>query len=303
MDLIIAIGGRVMDFVIKFMSHYWQFYKDSYPLLIFYFSLPVLFFLIEILLYGWEQSSLKKILKPNGSELNDIVGFIFVQTRINEILGYGLLLGVALYIPKGVRSVFGYNLIQNISSPWIQALIAFFVIDFLAYWIHRLEHWYRPFWEMHKYHHASTSFNFLSAHRTHPISNVSLKRIIQAIPIAIMGTPVVSYLFVLIAKRVLVLLQHSELHWDFGWVGRYIILSPAAHRVHHAVDEKYYNKNFGFILIIWDRIFGTWSEPDLSSKPVIGLVDNQLNHPNYFVNIFHSSKIALQHLIGRTKNN
>lgn len=299
LEILEKIGDKIWKFLVKFFSHYVDYYTESYELLIFFFLLPIAFLLLEIVLRGWKHSSLKKILSPNGSELNDIVGFIFVQTKINEILGYGLLLGMALYIPKGIRAVFGYNLIQNVSSPYLQALIAFLMIDFLAYWIHRLEHWFPAFWEMHKYHHASTSFNFFSAHRTHPISNISLKRILQALPMAMMGAPMQSYIIILIFKRILVMLQHSEFHWGFGWVGRYVLLSPAAHRLHHALEEKFYNKNFGFILIVWDRLFGTWAEPDMTHKPEIGLENNQLNHPNYFVNIFESSKLALFQLMGR----
>lgn len=303
MDFVEVMFWKMREFVIKFFSHYWNYYSESYGLIAFYFLLPVFFFVFEILLVGWESSSFKKILKPNGSVMNDIVGFIFVQTRINEILGYGMLLGIALYVPKAIRKIFGYDLINNIDSHYLQALVAFLMIDFLAYWVHRLEHWYGPFWEMHKYHHASTSFNFLSAHRTHPLSNISIKRLLQAVPLAIMGTAVESYMMVLILRRTLVLLQHSEFHWGFGWVGKYILLSPAAHRLHHSIDKKDYDKNFGFILIVWDRIFGTWAEPNLAKKPVIGLVNNQLNHPNYFVNIFNSSKIALLQLIGRSNGN
>jgi len=62
-------------------------------------------------------------------------------------------------------------------------------------------------------------------------------------------------------------LVHSNLTTDYGWIGRWLLVSPRMHRLHHATDPKYYNKNFTFDLVLWDRLFGSYGNLRSRSDP------------------------------------
>ncbi|UXX80815.1 sterol desaturase family protein [Reichenbachiella carrageenanivorans] len=282
----------VVNFVEKFIDHYLTYFTDSYELILMFILIPLVLIVGERLTVGWKDSSMRRLWEPDDNAKNDWAGFLFRYSMLNEILGYGLLLGIALYIPKEIRFYFGYNLVQQIPLPIVQAVMFFIVVDFSDYWIHRLEHKSEVLWEMHKMHHAPTRFNVISGLRTNPLSDVSIKRILYALPLAIAGSPVETYIGVYLLRNVMLSIQHSEFKWSLGWFGRYVLISPVAHRIHHSVEEEHFNRNLGTVLVWWDKLFGTWYEPDPNNLPRIGVEGNDLNHPNYLVNIYRSMKAA-----------
>ncbi|UXP32660.1 sterol desaturase family protein [Reichenbachiella agarivorans] len=245
---------------------------------------------------------MKRLLVLDNSAKNDWTGFVFRYTMINEILGYGLLLGVALFIPKEIRFYFGFDLIRLIPYSLIQVIVVFVLIDFLDYWVHRIEHTSTVLWEMHKMHHAPNRFNIISGLRTNPISDVSIKRILYALPLAIAGSPVETYIGVQLIRNIMLSLQHSELKWNLGWIGKYLLISPMAHRIHHSVEREHFNKNLGTIFVWWDKFFGTWYEPQCDYVPEIGVEGDELNHPNYLVNIYRSTMASLEKLLAEINN-
>lgn len=273
-------------FIENVWNHYYKVFYTSYDLLILYFSLPLLVMIIELICVGWHTSSFRKLGQPSVSLKNDIVSFFLFNTKLHEILGYGMLLGLALHLPQSLRDLFGYNLLQAVPNIYIQAILFFIVSDFLDYLIHRVEHKSGIFWQLHKYHHSCEEFTVLTAHRSHPLTEVSIKRLIKAIPLAVMGMPMQTFLLFVITTRILSFLQHSQLNWSFGWVGRYILISPIAHRIHHSVEEQHFNKNYGGFLVWWDKIFGTWMDGDCKQIEAIGIKNNNLAQSNYFKNIY-----------------
>ncbi|MEO9965301.1 MAG: sterol desaturase family protein [Reichenbachiella sp.] len=294
--MVSEVMSAIEEFLLKFWNHYLEFYTNSYEWILLSVSIPFTIILLEILLSGWQKSSLRRLLHPNGSALNDWICFILVQSRIHEIFGYGLLLGIAWYIPKQIKVLLGYDLIRSIPYPFVQVIIAFIIVDFLDYWAHRFEHRSSALWEMHKFHHSPTEFNIISAKRVHPILDVSFKRLIYAVPFAIFGSPVITFIGFIYLRAIMSSIQHSEFKWNLGWVGKYVLISPMAHRIHHSVQEEHFDKNLGTILVWWDKLFGTWFEPDSGQHPEIGVEDNRLNHPNYFVNIYRSTHSAFRKL-------
>ena len=154
----------------------------------------------------------------------------------------------------------------EISSGWITFVIAFIVLDFAGYWVHRISHEYNIFWNNHIIHHSSEEFNLACALRQ-SISSVVRIFGIFLLPAAILGVP----------QEVISVVAPLHLFAQFWYHTRHInrmgflekiIVTPSHHRVHHAINPIYLDKNYGQIFIIWDRIFGTYQE-ELSDVPAV----------------------------------
>ena len=149
------------------------------------------------------------------------------------------------------------------------------IADFLYYWEHRAEHSIRFFWAYHNVHHSSTEYNLTTALRLSWLEVYFLW--IFYIPMALMGF---HPLQILIAVQITALYQiwiHSQKIGRLGILEK-IINTPALHRVHHSSNPKYIDKNYGAIMIIWDRLFGTY-QPQ-TEDPIYGLTENiNTNNP------------------------
>ncbi|MEC5217160.1 alkylglycerol monooxygenase [Actimicrobium sp. GrIS 1.19] len=140
---------------------------------------------------------------------------------------------------------------------WYGWLIALVLYDFFDYWLHRVSHESAIFWAAHVVHHQSQCFNLSTALRQE--SFYPIMGWIFFIPMAIIGVP--PELFGIVGL-VVILYQfwiHTEHIGKLGWFDR-VFSSPSNHRVHHATNPRYLDKNYGAILIIWDRLFGTFEE-------------------------------------------
>jgi sterol desaturase/sphingolipid hydroxylase (fatty acid hydroxylase superfamily) len=156
--------------------------------------------------------------------------------------------------------------IFEISSDWITFVIAFIVLDFAGYWVHRISHEYNIFWNNHIIHHSSEEFNLACALRQ-SISSVVRIFGIFLLPAAILGVP----------QEVISVVAPLHLFAQFWYHTRHInrmgflekiIVTPSHHRVHHAINPIYLDKNYGQIFIIWDRIFGTYQD-ELNDVPAV----------------------------------
>ena len=160
--------------------------------------------------------------------------------------------------------------IIEIKATWLVWLLAFVFIDFAGYWNHRLNHKINIFWNQHVIHHSSEEFNLACALRQ-PISNLVGYFSILLLPAAILGVP---YKVIAILAPVHLFAQfwyHTKHIGKMGWL-EYIIVTPSQHRVHHAINPEYIDKNLGQILSIWDRIFGTFQEELDAVPPQYGVL-------------------------------
>ena len=155
----------------------------------------------------------------------------------------------------------------SFGTSFTTCIILFLLSDLIHYGIHYLEHKSRFFWAIHSVHHSSESYNFSVALRT-AHTNCLYKFFFYEAPLCLLGFD--AYQVLLIHGIILVcgFFQHTELIKKLGWL-EYFLNTPSHHRVHHASNEKYIDKNFGGILIIWDKMFGTFQVED--EKPVYGL--------------------------------
>ncbi|MEO1052292.1 MAG: sterol desaturase family protein [Bacteroidota bacterium] len=157
----------------------------------------------------------------------------------------------------------------EIESTWLVVLIGFIAKDFAGYWTHRVTHSVNCFWNRHIIHHSSEEFNLACALRQ-SISSIFGIFSIFLLPAALFGVP--SNVIAIIAPLHLFLQfwYHTQHIGKLGWL-EYIIVTPSQHRVHHAINPEYIDKNLGQIFCIWDRMFGTFQEEMDDVPPVYGI--------------------------------
>ncbi len=159
--------------------------------------------------------------------------------------------------------------IYKVQSSWLLYVIAFLALDFAGYWVHRLAHTVNFFWNNHIVHHSSEEFNLACALR----QSISVYFRIYAfllIPAAIFGVPQQVIAVVAPLHLFAQFWYHTQHINKMGWL-EYIIVTPAHHRVHHAINPEYLDKNYGQIFIFWDRMFGTFQEESPAIPAVYGV--------------------------------
>lgn len=153
---------------------------------------------------------------------------------------------------------------------------AFLLVDFVYYWLHRSSHRIRWLWATHGVHHSSTRFNLSAAYRlgwTDLLSGAWL----FALALVWLGLPPVVVIGALGLNLLFQFLLHTELVGRLGWL-EWLFNTPAHHRVHHALNASVRDRNFGGVLIVWDRLFGTFAEAPADEALCYGLVGREPSH-------------------------
>ena len=159
--------------------------------------------------------------------------------------------------------------LMEIKSSFLVYAVGFVAMDFAGYWSHRLNHSINIFWNNHVIHHSSEEFNLACALRQ-SISNIIGIYSLFLLPAALLGVP----------ANVINLLAPVHLFLQFWYHTRhvpklglleYVIITPSQHRVHHAINREYIDKNLGQIFPWWDRMFGTFQEELDDVPPVYGI--------------------------------
>lgn len=144
-------------------------------------------------------------------------------------------------------------------------LLAFVFYDFCYYWNHRIGHERNVFWASHVVHHQSEEYNLSTALRQ--TSTGFLLSWIFYLPMALAGVPPLVFLTVAALNLLYQFWVHTRHIPKLGWF-EWIFVSPSNHRVHHAQNPVYMDRNYGGVFIVWDRLFGTFQE-ELDEEPVI----------------------------------
>jgi alkylglycerol monooxygenase len=147
--------------------------------------------------------------------------------------------------------------------------IAFIALDFSGYWVHRLAHEINFFWNKHAIHHSSEEFNLACALRQSISSFVNIFTFFL-IPAAIFGVPPQVISVVAPLHLFAQFWYHTVYIGKLGFLEK-IIVTPSHHRVHHAINPQYLDKNHGQIFIFWDKLFGTFQEELSDVRPVYGI--------------------------------
>ncbi|WP_329742168.1 sterol desaturase family protein [Dyella sp. A6] len=147
---------------------------------------------------------------------------------------------------------------------WISGLLLY---DFLYYWLHRGGHRVALLWAAHVVHHQSERYNLTTALRQ--TGTGFLLGWVFYLPMALLGYPVAVFAVIALIDLLYQFWVHTEQIGRLGWFDR-VFCSPSNHRAHHAVNERYLDRNYGGILIVWDRLFGSFVEESDSDPPVYG---------------------------------
>ena len=223
---------------------------------------------VEILISNWQQKNYYKT-QDTLCTIGLLAGNIIVAFSIK-----GLILALHFYL-------YQYKIFElsGMLPLWLFWILTFVVIDLVFYIYHRMSHRIRFLWAIHLSHHSSEEMNFAVSFRQAwfgPISKIPFFMVLPLLgfdPTIIAAAGVMSTLWGIVG--------HTQIVGRLGFV-EWIFNTPSHHRVHHGSNKQYIDKNYGNLLIIWDRMFGTF-EPE-KEKVKFGLVNN--------VNTFNPTKIT-----------
>lgn len=148
---------------------------------------------------------------------------------------------------------------------WVIGLVLY---DFTYYWQHRMGHECNLLWASHVVHHSSEYFNLSTALRV-PSASMHLWTWLFALPLALLGIPPTVYAVAALLNLLYQFWIHTERIGKLGWFDRWFG-SPSNHRVHHGVNDPYLDKNYGGILMLWDRVFRTYEDERADEPPRFG---------------------------------
>jgi len=171
---------------------------------------------------------------------------------------------------------------------------AFILQDFLYYWFHRASHNIHWLWAAHVVHHSSTRLNFSTAFRqsiTYPIAGMWL----FWMPMIVLGFDPLTVFAVVALNLAYQFFVHTQAVGKLGWL-EYFFNTPSHHRVHHAINDDYIDKNFGGVLIIWDRLFGSFVE-EKSDEPCRYGIRGQIHTNNVITISFHQWQHMLREAV------
>jgi sterol desaturase/sphingolipid hydroxylase (fatty acid hydroxylase superfamily) len=163
--------------------------------------------------------------------------------------------------------------IGDIAWSWPAVIAAFVADDFFYYWAHRAAHRVRWLWADHVQHHSSQHFNLSTALRQ-PVTGAFTPGFIFRLPLFLMGFPVPMLAFVHGLNLIYQFWIHTEAIGKCPSWFEAVFNTPSHHRVHHATNARYLDRNYAGVFILWDRLFGTFVEEDEADAPRYGIVKN-----------------------------
>lgn len=177
-------------------------------------------------------------------------------------------LGLSVTI-LGYKWFYDHVAVYEIKSTFWVYVVAFITIDFSGYWVHRLSHTYNFLWNRHVIHHSSEEFNLACALRQSISVFVNVFAFFL-VPAALVGVKP-EVIAVVAPLHLFAQFWYHTIYIDkMGFLEK-IIVTPSHHRVHHAINPEYLDKNHGQIFIFWDKLFGTFQEELPEVKPVYGV--------------------------------
>jgi len=213
------------------------------------------------------------------------LGLVFIDSLTLRLLLPIQAVGLALFIQNR-----GWGLLNNVSLPyWLLLVIGVLGLDFVIYLQHAIFHFIPLFWRLHRVHHTDLDFDVTTGIRFHPIEIV-LSMGIKMIAVVVLGPAPIAVIIFEIVLNATSMFNHGNVRLPISIdrVLRFFVVTPEMHRVHHSVQIKEFNSNFGFNLPWWDRLLGTYrAQPEKGHESmIIGLAQ------------FRNSKVlTLSHLL------
>ena len=185
------------------------------------------------------------------------LSLVLVDTLIVRLLFPTAAVGTALIVAD-----LGWGVLNVVSVPyWAALLISVAALDLAIYLQHVMFHALPALWRLHMVHHADLDLDVTSGSRFHPIE-ILISMLYKLAVISVLGPPVLGVLIFEVVLNALAMFNHANVRMPLvlDRVLRWIIVTPDMHRVHHSVDSREHNRNFGFNLSLWDRVLGTYRD-------------------------------------------
>jgi sterol desaturase/sphingolipid hydroxylase (fatty acid hydroxylase superfamily) len=222
------------------------------------YAIPVFLLLIMIeIFWGWWKGN--NTYRVNDSINSLSLGLLSTVTKF-------VFLNIGLLVFSGIKenyAIWAFN-----SSSLGHWLLAILLYDFLYYWFHRVSHERQFFWGSHVVHHQSEDYNLSTALRQ--TSTSFFTTWVFYIPCFFLGMPISMYISIATAHLIYQFWVHTQHIATLGFLERFIV-TPSNHRVHHAQNPDYIDKNYGGLLIIWDRLFGTFQKEHREQPAIYGI--------------------------------
>jgi len=169
----------------------------------------------------------------------------------------------------------GWGLMNMVEAPrWFEIGLAVVALDFIIYWQHQVFHYVPILWRFHMMHHSDLDLDVSSGVRFHPVE-IIISTGVKALSVLLLGVAPLAVVIFEIVLNSTALFNHSNVRMPLGLdrVLRWFVVTPDMHRIHHSVDVRETNSNYGFNVPWWDRLFGTYcGEPALGQTGMkIGL--------------------------------
>lgn len=186
----------------------------------------------------------------------------------------------------------------EISNVWVYWVLLLLAQDLLYWCLHTSGHYVRFFWAMHVTHHSSPFFNLTTGFRSTVFE--PLYRVFFYLPLAFMGFSAVDIILAYLVTQLYGNMVHTQTVKKLHPILEYILVTPSHHRVHHASNVRYLDKNMGMVLIIWDRLFGTFQEELPEDEIVYGLTHQpeDMGHVNIVFHEFIAIKADMKRAPG-----
>ena len=183
------------------------------------------------------------------------LGLVFLNSIVLRVIFPAAAVGVAAFAAEN-----GWGLLNYYQLPFVVAVVlAVVAMDFIIYLQHVLVHAVPTLWRLHRVHHADLDFDVTTGARFHTLE-IILSMLIKFATIVVLGAPVVAVVIFEVILNAMAMFNHGNVRLPLALdrVLRLFVVTPDFHRVHHSVEDNETNRNFGFNLSLWDRVFGTY---------------------------------------------
>ncbi|MEM7374403.1 MAG: sterol desaturase family protein [Bacteroidota bacterium] len=274
----------MIDFLVKNLEWeavgYW--FHVFNDLSIMYLIIP--FFIVELIRYRYLNRLDKNLIFDSIANVITLGAFVAIE----YIIGILFMTKVYFWVHEHIS-------LTHLPLNWITIISCILLADFAYYWDHRMMHRIGIGWATHTVHHSSPHFNMSVAYRFGPLD--AIFPIIFSLPIVMLGFDPILVLLSEVFVQTFQAILHTEVIGKLPKPIEYMFNTPSHHRVHHGSNQQYWDKNYAGILIIWDRLLGTF-EPE--KEAVVYGITKPLNSTNP-IKVFFHGLTRLYHAIRETK--
>lgn len=242
-------------------------------------AIPAFFLFLGLEYWIARRQSKKQLFVFESSIANITIG---IAERLINLFITGLFYGVFVWLYERYAP-------WHIPDKFWVWIVLLFLTDLIWYWYHRLGHEINILWAVHIVHHQSEEFNYTVSARITTMQAIVRNVFWCVLPL--MGFPPAMVITTLIIHGSYSFFTHTQVIRKLGWL-EYILITPSHHRVHHASNAKYINKNYGDLFVFWDKLFGTFQKEE--EEPVYGITHPLRSysfiwqHVHYFGELFYA---------------